>query len=70
MKNLFAKSFFIVFMTFLVSTARSGGVLKEWRTLDLPIMPPDPVSFHAFPHIRLGLHSPAKHVFVYDYRKP
>ncbi len=25
-------------------------VLNEWRTLDLPIMPPVPVSFRTFPH--------------------
>ena len=45
-------------------------VLNEWRTLDLPIMPPVPVSFHTFPHKPPGLHYPAKHVFVCDYRTP
>ena len=45
-------------------------VLNRWRTLDLPIMPPGPVSFHAFPHKLPGLHSPAKHACVYDYKTP
>jgi len=45
-------------------------VLNRWRTLDLPIMPPGPVSFHAFSHKLPGLHSPAKHACVYDYKTP
>ena len=32
-------------------------VLNRWRRLDLPIMPPGPVSFHAFPHKLQGLTS-------------
>ncbi|MCP4611776.1 MAG: DUF2958 domain-containing protein, partial [Planctomycetes bacterium] len=45
-------------------------VLNRWRTLDLPIMPPGPVSFHAFLHKLPGLHSPVKHACVYDYKTP
>ena len=30
-------------------------VLNRWRRLDLPIMPPGPVSFHAFSHKLAGL---------------
>jgi hypothetical protein len=47
---------------------RQNEVLKEWRTLDLPIMPPVPVSFHAFPHKQPDLHSPMFYACVYDYR--
>ncbi len=36
--------------------AKQGGaeVLGGWRTLGLPIMPPDPVSWHAFVHTQPG----------------
>ena len=43
-------------------------VLNRWRTLDLPIMPPVPVSFHTFPHKQPGLHNPMFYACVYDYR--
>lgn len=35
----------------MFSIMRTGSeVLNRWRTLDLPIMLPVPVSFHTFPH--------------------
>jgi len=43
-------------------------VLNRWRTLNLPIMPPVPVSFHTFPHTPQGSHSPASYACVCDYR--
>ena len=56
---------------YLVAIDSDGcEVLKEWRTLDLPIMPPDSVSFHAFPHKLPGLHSPVMHAYVYDCKTP
>ena len=43
-------------------------VLKEWRTLGLPIMPPVPASFRTFPHPQPCLHCPMFYACVYDYR--